>query len=94
MGLARPLRVMNTPVMNVVLTAPRPTTMTPSLPVAGFVVEFTIIILSINVLFSLCQILLCTSRQKEMRVKGTAFFWNRMLKIVSQLLKFQKLFTK
>ena len=35
MGLARPRRTASTPAMNVVATAPRPTTMTPSFPLAG-----------------------------------------------------------
>ena len=34
-GLAKPFRVMSTPVMNVVATAPQPTTMIPNLPSAG-----------------------------------------------------------
>src|SRR5215203_1912229 len=35
MGLARPLRTAKTPAMNVVLTAPRPTSRMPNLPCAG-----------------------------------------------------------
>src|ERR1017187_2438346 len=34
-GLARPLRIASTPAIKVVLTAPRPTSSTPSLPRAG-----------------------------------------------------------
>lgn len=43
-GFARPLRAISTPVMKVELTAPRPTTITPSLPSAFF----TLLILLLN----------------------------------------------
>src|SRR6476620_4447055 len=38
-GFAMPLRTASTPAINVVATAPRPTTMTPSFPVAGWISE-------------------------------------------------------
>ena len=40
MGLARPLRMARTPAINVVLTAPRPTSSTPNLPFAGAISAF------------------------------------------------------
>jgi hypothetical protein len=48
-GFARPLRVIITPVMKVVLTAPNPTTIIPNLPVAGLTISFAIILLQLNV---------------------------------------------
>lgn len=52
MGFASPFRAMSTPVMNVVETAPQPTTMIPNLPVAGFTFVCFIIPSKINVLFN------------------------------------------
>jgi hypothetical protein len=38
MGFASPLRAINVPIMVVVVTAPSPTHITPSLPFAGFTI--------------------------------------------------------
>jgi hypothetical protein len=47
-GFASPLRAMSVPIIVVVVTAPNPTHITPSLPLAGFTISSFIIEINFN----------------------------------------------
>jgi hypothetical protein len=61
-GFANPFRAISTPVMNVVETAPHPTTIIPSLPFAGFtsVVFILFILICIFVGFKFLIVAFCS----------------------------------